>query len=136
VKDAEDEFLHGSPEAMAFVRRMVDQADERHTDYLVTVRRRGAWQPIKSPKTAWKTAMVAVQKEFGSRWRWHDIRAAYITHVALTSGPVAARRMARHADYKTTEGYVQIADEMLRQAAARAAQRPALTNVVPLKRSG
>ncbi len=50
--------------------------------------------------------MRVIQKEFGRKWRWHDIRAAFITHVALTSGPELARILARHSDYKTTLGYV------------------------------
>jgi hypothetical protein len=78
--------------------------------------------------------MKKIAVEFGRQWRWHDIRAAYLTHVAVTAGPVAAQRLGRHSDFKTTQGYIEVADELLREAANRAGQRPALTNVVPWKR--
>jgi hypothetical protein len=70
--------------------------------------------------------MKVVEAETGARWRWHDIRAAFITHVAVTSGQLAAQAMARHSDYKTTQGYVEVADEVTRAAADRVSNRPAL----------
>jgi len=73
--------------------------------------------------------MKTVQAEFGARWRWHDIRAAFITQIALTSGPAAAQALARHSDYDTTRAYVEVADEVRRRAANSAAQRQ------PFKRS-
>ncbi len=73
--------------------------------------------------------MRAVQAEFGTRWRWHDIRASFITHVAVTSGPLAAQSLARHSDFATTKGYIEVADEIRRIAADRTADRPALTVV-------
>lgn len=139
VKDDEDAFLPGAPEAMAFMRVLVDQAHERGVSHLITWRRtrkdreaqaRERWRPIASPKSAWRTAMKAVQEKFGRRYRWHDIRAAFITHVALTSGGVAAKALARHSDFRTTEAYIHVADEVQRAAANRAAQRPALSMVL------
>ena len=73
--------------------------------------------------------MKAVEKKFGKRWRWHDIRAAYITQVALTSGPLAAQALARHSDFTTTQGYIEVADEITRAAAERSSERPALSLV-------
>ena len=70
--------------------------------------------------------MRVIEAKHGRRWRWHDIRAAFITHVALTSGQLAAQALARHSDYATTAAYVEIADEFRRTAAHRAADRPAL----------
>jgi integrase len=70
--------------------------------------------------------MDAAEKIYGKRWRWHDIRASYITHVALTAGPAAAQALARHSNYATTRMYVDVADDVRRQAANRAADRPAL----------
>lgn len=129
VKDAEDAFLPGAPDAMTFLALLIGEADVRRTPYLITVKRKGYWQPIQSPKRAWGTAMKVIEREFGQRWRWHDIRAAFITQVALTSGPELARTMARHSDYKTTLGYVAVADEMRTEAARRAGLRPALSLV-------
>jgi hypothetical protein len=70
--------------------------------------------------------MKHIEAKFDTRYRWHDIRAAFITHVAITSGGVAAQSLARHADYETTLAYIHVADEVKRAAANRAAIRPAL----------
>jgi integrase len=135
VKDDEDAFIPGAPAAMAFLQRLVDQARTRKTANLITWRRsykdaaRQAaepWAPILSPKRAWSTVMDAIEGKFGRRWRWHDLRASFITHVAMTSGAAAAQKMARHSRYATTEAYVEVADEERRIAAARTAERPAL----------
>ncbi len=70
--------------------------------------------------------MDEIEAQYGRRWRWHDIRAAFITHVARTSGQLAAQALACHSDYSTTKTYVEVADEFRREAAERAAERPAL----------
>lgn len=134
VKDAEDVFLPASQVALGYLRCLAIEADARRVRHLITWRpaktahARGdalRWRPIKSPKSAWKTAMKVIETEFGRRWRWHDVRAAFITHVAMTSGPLAAQRMARHSDFSTTQGYIEVADEVMRAAAERATDRPA-----------
>ena len=132
VKDREDAFLPGSPQAMSVLLQLVDQAKERGVRRLITYRRHpnsikpGKWKPIAGARSAWKRVMDDVEKETGRRYRWHDLRAAFITHIALTSGPVAAQRMARHSDYETTQAYVEVADTIRRGAATDAAARPAL----------
>jgi site-specific recombinase XerC len=70
--------------------------------------------------------MKKIEAEFGARWRWHDLRAAFLTHIAMTSGPLAAQALARHSDFDTTRAYIKVADEMMRLAADRASERPAL----------
>jgi integrase len=140
VKDDEDEFLPGAPEAMAFLRKLVEQAQERGTAYLISWKRQrksfraqadALWVPIKNPKSAWRTAMKRIEAKYGARYRWHDIRAAFITHVAITSGGIAAQALARHSDFSTTRAYIHVADEVKRAAANRAAVRPALTEAFP-----
>ena len=135
VKNDEDTFMPGGRDAMQFLARMVDQARERRTTYLFTWQRTykdpkrqaaAPWTAIKSPKRAWGTAMKRVEKAFGKRWRWHDIRAAFITQIAITSGGVVAQKLARHADFDTTQGYIAVADDVARAAAERASERPAL----------
>lgn len=134
VKDSEDAFLPVSQFAIGYLRCLAIDADARGTRSLITWRPARTekaigdalrWRPIKSPKTAWKTAMRTIVAEFGTRWRWHDIRAAFITHVALTSGGIAAQRLARHSDFSTTQLYIEVADEVMREAADRATDRPA-----------
>lgn len=138
VKDREDTFLPGAPEAMAYLRNLVEQAVDRGQLRLITWRRyrkdpdvqmAEPWRTIKRPKSAWKTAMNAIEAKAGRRWRLHDVRAAFITHVAMTSGQLAAQALARHSDYDTTRAYVEVADELRRSAADRAALRPALKAV-------
>jgi hypothetical protein len=68
--------------------------------------------------------MDLIEKEFGRRWPWHDLRAAFITHVAITSGALAAQTLARHSDFDTTRAYIEVANEVMRQAADRAVERP------------
>jgi hypothetical protein len=53
-------------------------------------------------------------------------QASYITQVAVTSGAIAAQKLARHSDFKTTAGYVEVADEVMRAAAEKASERVAL----------
>jgi hypothetical protein len=134
VKDDEDTFLPGPQEAMGYLRALAMEGEARGLRHLISFRqetREGRaeqhWRPIKSPKRAWATAMKVIEKEFGRRWRWHDIRAAFITHVAMTSGALAAQKLARHSTYDTTQAYVEVADEQRRMAAERAAVRPALS---------
>lgn len=135
VKDSEDAFLPVSQFAIGYLRCLAMEADARRTRYLITWRPAKTekatgdalrWRPIKSPKTAWKTAMRTITEEFGARWRWHDVRAAFITHVAITCGPLAAQRLARHSDFSTTQAYVEVADQVMREAAEHATARPAL----------
>ncbi len=135
VKNDSDAFLPGAPEAMEFAAALIAQAKERGQTHLITWRRtckdpqrqaRHPWAPIKNPKRAWQTAMTAIAKIYGRKWRWHDIRASFITQVAITSGSVAAQKLARHANFKTTQAYIDVADDVSRKGAAAAADRPAL----------
>lgn len=140
VKDNEDAFLPGAPDAMEYLRQLVEQAKERGESRLITYRRHpnsekpGKWKPIAGARTAWKRVMDQIEKETGRRYRWHDLRAAFITHVAVNSGAMAAQRLARHSDFKTTQGYIDVADDVMRGGADEAAKRPAL-KVITAKRS-
>ena len=64
-----------------------------------------------------------MRAKYGRTWRWHDLRAAVITHVAMTSGGMMAQTLARHGDPQTTQGYIEVADGMRRLAADRIAAR-------------
>jgi hypothetical protein len=70
--------------------------------------------------------MKHVEAKFGTRYRWHDIRAAFITLYRDHERRCCAQSLARHADYETTLAYIHVADEVKRAAANRAAIRPAL----------
>lgn len=136
VKDGEDTFLPAGRDGMAYVERLIAQAEARGVRHLVTYRpyrkdpaeqAKLKWEPIGSPKTAWTRVMDAVEERHGRRWRWHDIRAAFITDVAIGSGSALARALARHSDQDTTDLYVEVADTPRRMAAERTEGRPALT---------
>lgn len=138
VKNNTDAFIPGGPEAMNFLADLVAKARTRGTPYLITRRRvrkdpaqqaQEPWLPVHNCKTAWQRAMEGIEQKFGRKWRWHDLRAAYITYVAMTSGAVAAQKLARHSDFATTQRYIEVADEITRAAADRAAARPILAVV-------
>lgn len=133
VKEKKDAFLPGSQYAMGYLRCLAMEAEDRGVRHLISYRletkdptKQKPWRPIRKARTAWKTAMNKIEAEFGARWRWHDLRAAFITHIAMTSGPLAAQALARHSDFDTTRAYIKVADEMMRLAADRASERPAL----------
>jgi integrase len=132
VKDAEDTFLPASQFALGWLRCMDMDAELRGIPQLIAwkperrakaSRNRAAiepdWKPLAAPGNAWKRARAMMIEKFGRSWRWHDLRAAFITHVALGSGGVVAQALARHSDPKTTQGYIEVADEMRRLAAQR-----------------
>jgi hypothetical protein len=45
----------------------------------------------------------------------------------MNSGPVAAQSLARHSDFDTTRAYIEVADDIRRNAANKTARRPALS---------
>ena len=117
------------------MRKLVDQAKARDVSHLITWRpyRKDPeeqeclkWRALKQPKTAWRNAMDIIEERFGRRYRWHDIRAAFISHVALKSGGVIAKELARHSYYRTTKAYILVSEEVQRAAARDVAQRPVL----------
>lgn len=135
VKNRTDTFLPGGTTAMEHMRKLVDQAKARGATRLITYQRRRKtdenqaaepWHPVESPKRAWSTAMKVVETELGTRWRWHDIRAAFITQIAVTAGAVAAQQLARHSRLSTTQGYIAAHSSTIKAAADEAANRPAL----------
>ncbi len=143
VKNNKDTLLPGGRDAMQFMAMLVDQAKARGTKYLFTWQRHykdparqaaAVWMPVKNPKRAWKTAMKKIEVKFGRKWRWHDIRAAFITHIAITSGGIVAQKLARHSDFSTTQGYIAVADDLTRAAAERASDRPAFSMISGGKR--
>lgn len=135
VKDKEDAFLPGGRDAMQLLARLVDQARERGIDHLIAYRRtrksaedqaNEPWRAMKNPRRAWRTAMKKVQEKYGKDWRWHDMRAAFITHIAITCGSIPAQKLARHSLFETTQAYIEVGDEVLRNAAEQAGARPFL----------
>lgn len=136
VKDNEDAFMPASRQAMAYLHQLCEQANERGVLHLITWRpyrkdpdeqAKLPWRKLKKSKSAWRRVMDGIEAKYGRRWRWHDIRASFITHVARMSGQLAAQTLARHSEFETTKLYIEAANEWTREAADRAAERPALS---------
>lgn len=125
VKDAEDDFQAASQFALGYLWCLDIEAEARGTSYLITWQRAkdAAFMPIKKPRAAWARARAYMRTTYGRTWRWHDLRAAFITSVALNSGGIVAQTMARHSDFATTQLYIEVADEMRRLAADRIGDR-------------
>lgn len=121
VKDDEDAFLPASQFAMGYLRCLDMEAEARGVKHLITwqPKKGGPWVPIKKPRGAWRRARAFMQAKYGRTWRWHDLRAAFITSVAVNSGGIVAQNLARHSDFATTQGYIEVADEVRRLAAER-----------------
>ncbi len=132
VKDREDVFLPASQFAMGWLWCLDLEAERRGTRRLITWQRRykdpEAYRDapafeMKAPRSTWRRAQALMRSKYGRSWRWHDLRAAFITHVAINSGGVMAQTLARHSDPTTTQGYIEVADELRRLAAERLSAR-------------
>ena len=107
---------------MSFLRQLADQAEGTAIDISHHLTARLAPEVARYQRCL---------QRLGNGDHWHDIRAGFITHVAITSGGVAAQSLARHADFSTTLNYIHVADEVKRAGAKRAARRPALKDIPP-----
>jgi integrase len=121
VKDGEDAFQPASQFALGWLRCLDIEAEQRGLQQLISWRPKkdGPFVPLKKPRAAWRRALAFMRAKYGRAWRWHDLRAAFITQVALHSGGVVAQQLARHSDFATTQGYIEVADEIRRLAADR-----------------
>ena len=106
-------------------RLTLSQAEIRGLRELISWRpkKEGAFVAISHPRSAWRRARAFMAAKYGRTWRWHDLRAAFITHVAMTSGGMVAKQLARHSSFETTQGYIEVADEAQRLAAQRISGR-------------
>lgn len=139
VKDAEDVFLPASQFAMGYLRCLDMDAEARASAFLVTWQPKagGPWVAIEKSCAAWKRARAFMQAKYGKTWRWHDLRGAFISRVAVQSGGVVAQALARHSSFATTQLYIEVADEMRRLAADRISQDAQLLGEIksPLQES-
>ncbi|MBL0929476.1 MAG: hypothetical protein IBJ15_05065 [Alphaproteobacteria bacterium] len=70
-------------------------------------------RPIKDARGAWHAALDRVGAR---RYRFHDVRASYITEVAHVASAAVTQDLARHKDPATTRHYTKVADEAKRAA--------------------
>jgi hypothetical protein len=137
VKDGEDAFLPASQFAMGWLWCLDIDADRRSLQHLISWRPKkdGPFVPLKKPRSAWRRAHAFMRAKYGRTWRWHDLRAAFITQVALHSGGIVAQNLARHSSFSTTQGYIDVADEMRRLAADRISAKALGAGESPLQKS-
>jgi integrase len=119
TKGRRDEFVPANADAIDLLRRLVAQARERTTAYLLTYRPRklGEWVPVRDPKRSFRTAMKQIGLD--GQHVFHNTKAAYVTAVASTASAEVTRSLARHKDSRTTARYIQVVDAV-RQAAVDA----------------
>ncbi len=148
TKANREEILPASDDAMALLEALAADARKRggkdgHPDddrvHLIVYRPRAkpdaerphAARPIKNARRAWSTAIA--KHGGGGRWRFHDLRATYVTQLAHVAPSAIVQDLARHRNASTTARYTKIADVGRRAAieamahAAKAAMAGAKT---------
>lgn len=110
TKGRRDEFVPASPEAAALLARLVGEAETAKQRRLILYRPkgRGAPRPVSSLKRAWASAQAAAGLD--GRYRFHDLKASFVTASArIASGPTT-QGLARHRSFSTTQRYLKIVD--------------------------
>jgi len=101
--------------AMPVLRRLIAQAKERGSKFLITYAMqsrdaRGAlvttWVPVASIKTAWNKAAARLQIDN----RFHDTKGNFSTNLARVASGRTVQLASRHKSYKTTEKYLSLVD--------------------------
>lgn len=136
TKSGHDEHAYGGAAGWKLLQRLDRQAERRGVQHLVTwpgpihVRAVLAgrrpdgleWRPLKTLSGSWRKS--AGRAGVADPHRFHDVRARYITAVAQAD-KAATKQAARHQDPATTDLYISVADDEVRQAVAKAvARRP------------
>jgi integrase len=133
TKAGRDEVMPANAEAMRLLKRLDEAARKREPDNdaapLIVYQPRGKDakgrpfkpRPIANPRRAWAT----IQKRLGikSGFRFHDLRATFITQTARVAKSAVVQTLARHTDARTTARYIEVADEDLRKAVEAMAGR-------------
>ena len=121
TKGDADEFVPANRIAMEVLRRRYAEAERLGIPWLfwyVPPAKRGAKpkapQPIKDMGRAW----AAAQKRAGikRRYRIHDLKASFLTAAAPHSDARTLQRLGRHADFATTQAYLEVLDARSRAA--------------------
>lgn len=124
TKAGRDETLPANAEAMALLRSLAVEAKRRNhaKNFLITYTpsgrdRRGLPfppRPIRNARRAWSTALK--KHGGGQNWRFHDLRATYVTQIAQVASAATTQSLARHKSPITTSKYTKIADQARRAA--------------------
>jgi integrase len=118
TKANRDELQIANDEAMQLLAWLALFARERNSanEYLVVYTPQGGRKArsIKSLQGAWTSALRRLGLE--GRYRFHDIRATYVTQVAMVASSAVTQGLARHKSAATTALYTRVADGAKRAA--------------------
>lgn len=118
TKANRDELQIANHEAMQLLAWLALFARERNSakDFLVVYTPNGdrKARSIQSLQGAWTNALRRLGLE--GRYRFHDIRATYVTQVAMVASSAVTQGLARHKSAATTALYTRVADGAKRAA--------------------
>lgn len=121
TKGRRDEMVPANDTAMEILTRRSAEARELGVDVLfwyVPPSKKGEPEkeprPIRSIKRAW----AAAQRRAGldRHYRFHDLKASFVTSIARHAEPQDVQKLARHRDFDTTRAYLEIAADRGRKA--------------------
>lgn len=124
AKSGREESLPANSEALALLRRLTAAAQKRDSakDFLIAYRPPGRSphgktfpaRPINSARRAWATALA--KHSDARHYRFHDLRATYVTQIAHVATAATTQSLARHKSPLTTARYTKISDQARRAA--------------------
>jgi integrase len=134
TKAGRDEFMPANAEAMQLLERLAVEANARVPGdraallivYAPPGRDRASGKPkapraIKNARKAWASALK--RAGVAGEYRFHDLRATFITQIAQVASAATTQDLARHTSPATTKRYTKISDQAKR-AAVDAMQSP------------
>jgi integrase len=144
TKAGRDEFMPANAEAMRLLERLVAEANARAPGdraallivYTPPGRDRATAKPkapraIKNARKAWASALK--RAGVAGEYRFHDLRATFITQIAQVASAATTQDLARHTSSATTKRYTKISDQAKR-AAVDAMQSPDAHSRWPIAR--
>lgn len=131
TKGKRPEFLPADDAAMAMLELFDAEAAAAGVNtlvYYVPPGKDKKARPIVSIAGSWETALR--QHGVPGRYRFHDIKASFVSLMgALASGPIT-KGWARHRSFATTERYLALANEPKRQAGAALIEQLEMAGII------
>jgi integrase len=134
TKAGRDEFMPANAQAMQLLERLAAEANVRapgdRAALLIvytppgrdlTTGKPKAPRAIKNARKAWASALK--RAGVAGEYRFHDLRATFITQIAEVASAATTQDLARHTSSATTKRYTKISDQAKR-AAVDAMQSP------------
>jgi integrase len=158
TKGKRGEFVHASEAALQLLKRLVDQANERGTEYLITypfkkaadkvpgkrIRRYLGSEVIDGKRhlkretvnliVEWrpiknpKRSWKTLNKKLGLDHKFHQTKASFVTAVAHVAPAAVVQQAGRQKDYRTTQRYIKVADQAMKTAVEEASFKPQPTS--------